>query len=92
MPKTDVHYIQPSTLMNDLTPIPNYSFRTLDLGEEVEVTMSTKGSVESILTFGIFGRVFRNDGGKIGPRSSATMSYSKTNIFLVLSIILSVLN
>lgn len=66
------HY-QPSTLKFDLTPATDYMYCTEQINRnEIEVNMITTQSHDSLLTFGILGRVFINDNTYPGTINSGS--------------------
>lgn len=58
---------QPSTLKYNLKPVSNYTFCKNQVSDEkVEVTVKSVEKQDELLTFGIYGRVFSNDGQPVG--------------------------
>lgn len=58
---------QPASLKYNLKPVGNYTFcRHQGSDEHVEVSVSTVDKQDTLLTFGIYGRVFNNDGKPVG--------------------------
>lgn len=58
---------QPSTLKYNLKPVSNYTFCKNQVSDEkVEVTVKSFDKQDALLTFGIYGRVFNNDGQPVG--------------------------
>ncbi|KAF5280270.1 hypothetical protein FQR65_LT03078 [Abscondita terminalis] len=65
--KSENSHDQPSTLRYDLKPLTNYTFCKIPKGNgNIEITLSTTAKQNLLLTFGIYGRVFSNDGKYIG--------------------------
>ncbi|KAF5280271.1 hypothetical protein FQR65_LT03079 [Abscondita terminalis] len=80
------HY-QPSTLKFDLTPATDYMYCTEEISRnEIEMNMITTKRHDSLLTFGILGRVFLNDNtypGTINSGSTYLFSLSTTLLLTV---------
>lgn len=58
---------QPSTLRYNLKPVTNYTFcRDLKNNNDVEINLTTTEKQSLLLTFGIYGRVFKDDGKPVG--------------------------
>ncbi|KAF2878621.1 hypothetical protein ILUMI_27543 [Ignelater luminosus] len=80
-------HAQPATITHKLVPITDYTFCEKKVNGTIEIEMKTSSKQNALLTFGIYGRVFTNDGKPVGPINSA--SSFKKNIYL--TIIVSVL-
>lgn len=88
VPKESGIVSMPSTLRSDLQPVANYYFCEKEVDNKIEVTIQSNTYTDSLLTFGIFGRVFHNDGKPEGPRNHGTLNYTKMHLIVVLSVIL----
>lgn len=77
---------QPVTLLTDYKPLQSslYSYCPQKVAENstVTITLNTRGSVQGLRAFGIFGRVYSNDNLETGPRSTAATMPAFNTIFL----------
>lgn len=79
---------QPLTLLTDYKPLDSslFSYCPQNVAENstVTITLSTRGSVQGLRAFGIFGRVYSNDNLETGPRSTAAAMTTFNAISLVI--------
>ncbi|KAK5648889.1 hypothetical protein RI129_003781 [Pyrocoelia pectoralis] len=81
------HY-QPSTLKFDLTPATDYLYCTEQIARnEIEVSLITTTRHDSLLSFGILGRVYINDNTYAGAINTATIRGANSLVFTQVSII-----
>ncbi|KAF5280269.1 hypothetical protein FQR65_LT03077 [Abscondita terminalis] len=85
-------YYMPITTTYDLIPSTQYVFCQKTRTEEVDIVMYTTQQHESLLTFGIFGRVFENDDKLEGTIKSLGVFFRVDRILLfVLVAVMSIL-
>lgn len=79
---------QPATLSYDLKPLNNYTFCKHTVNDNlVELTLSTSNQ-NSLLTFGIFGRVYDNDHKSLGLFNNAAIYAISPYIVVMVSVII----
>ncbi|KAB0801599.1 hypothetical protein PPYR_03785 [Photinus pyralis] len=77
------HY-QPSTLKFDLTPATDYLYCTEQIARhEIEVSLITTKRHDSLLTFGILGRVYINDNTFPGTINNSNISRINGLVFIM---------
>lgn len=82
-------YNQPSTLHYDLKPLSDYTFcKKFTRDGQAEITMFTTKPQDSLLTFGIFGRVYSNDNKPRGTISGAPFHFMNIYVIFLVSIII----
>lgn len=81
-------YDQPITLLTDyktLDPsIYSYCAQKIADNSTYTITLNTRGPVQGLRAFGIFGRVYSNDNQEAGPRSAANTITAFNIISLVI--------
>lgn len=88
--KTDPQILDmPTTLQVDLKPLKEYIFcsEARKNDNEVKINVTTVGESSTILTFGFYGRVFGNDGRKLGRLEVDYGSESSTTVIAVIIVV-----
>lgn len=68
-------YDQPVTLLTSYQTLDasqySYCAQKIPDNSTVTISLNTRGSIQGLRAFGVFGRVYSNDNLEVGPRSTA---------------------
>ncbi|KAK4884520.1 hypothetical protein RN001_000791 [Aquatica leii] len=85
---TNNSHNQPSTLKSDLTPITDYVYCVTNVSDsKIKITMALSSPQDSIVTFGIYGRIYSMDTTEQEPIPTVPPTKDELNTGIIIAIV-----